>query len=87
VNVGECKPSGMTIDALQTVFKALAYYKPHTRDMVIFVVHKVIHNIQHLAHNLLSIFQMRLNNVVVNETPKFQCKRPTDCDHAIIIKG
>jgi hypothetical protein len=31
--------------------------------------------------------QMRLNDVVVNETPKFQCARPTNLYHTITVKG
>jgi hypothetical protein len=31
--------------------------------------------------------QMRLNDVVVNETPKFQCDSPTNISHTITVKG
>jgi hypothetical protein len=31
--------------------------------------------------------QMRLNDVVVNETPKFQCANPTNLYHTITVKG
>jgi hypothetical protein len=30
---------------------------------------------------------MRLNDVVVNETPKFQCANPTNLSHTITVKG
>jgi hypothetical protein len=31
--------------------------------------------------------QMRLNDVVVNETPKFQFPNPTNLSHTITVKG
>jgi hypothetical protein len=31
--------------------------------------------------------QMRLNDVVVNETPKFQCASPINLSHTITVKG
>jgi hypothetical protein len=31
--------------------------------------------------------QMRLNDVVVNETPRFQCDNPTNISHTITVKG
>jgi hypothetical protein len=31
--------------------------------------------------------QMRLNDVVVNETPTFQCANPTNISHSITVKG
>jgi hypothetical protein len=40
-----------------------------------------------LNHNLLSTIQMRLHDVVVNETPKFQCFKPTNLSHSMIVKG
>jgi hypothetical protein len=71
---------------LQTVSAELAYDRADTGEVVILIVHQAIY-IPHLVHNLLSTFQMILNDTVVNETLKFQCKRPTERDHAIIVKG
>jgi hypothetical protein len=31
--------------------------------------------------------QMRLNDVVVNEMPKFQCSYPANISHIITVKG
>jgi hypothetical protein len=31
--------------------------------------------------------QMRLNDVVVNENPKFQCQEPTELSHTISVRG
>jgi hypothetical protein len=30
---------------------------------------------------------MRENDIIVNECPKFQCIKPTDDDHAILVDG
>jgi hypothetical protein len=30
---------------------------------------------------------MRLHDVVVNETPKFQCLEPTELSHTISVRG
>jgi hypothetical protein len=38
-----------------------------------------------LSHNLLSTMQMRLNYVVVNDTPSFQCFKPTNLSHYIYM--
>jgi hypothetical protein len=40
-----------------------------------------------LSHNLLSTMQMRLHDVIVNETPKFQSLNPKKLSHSISVKG
>jgi hypothetical protein len=40
-----------------------------------------------MPYSLLNPIQMRLNDVVVNETPKFQCANPTNLSHTITVKG
>jgi hypothetical protein len=37
--------------------------------------------------NLLNPMQMRLNDSVMNEIPKFQCVKPTDLLHTNFVKG
>jgi hypothetical protein len=53
---------------------------------VILIVHHAI-NFPHLTHNLLNPMKMRLNDVVVNETPKIQCANPINLSHTITVKG
>jgi hypothetical protein len=53
---------------------------------LIMIVHQAI-NLLHLHHNLLNPIQMRLNDGVVNETPKFQCVNPRNLSHTITVKG
>jgi hypothetical protein len=40
-----------------------------------------------LNHNLISTMQFRLHDVIVNETPKFQCLNPTNLSHSISARG
>jgi hypothetical protein len=75
VNVSEDDPKGPVAMALKTVSAGMAYYVPGSGRFVILIVHQEI-NLLHLLHNLLNPMQMRLNDVVVNETPTFQCASP-----------
>ena len=38
-----------------------------------------------LAHSLISPFQCRVNDVVINDVPKFLTRHPTAEDHAIVV--
>jgi hypothetical protein len=62
---------GSTLDY---VIRQESGVKPHASDPsenVLLIIHQAI-SLPTLDHNLLSIMQMRLHDVVVNETPKFQ---------------
>jgi hypothetical protein len=86
VNVSGYDPKGPVAMALKTVSSGLAYDVPGSGRVVILIVHQAI-NLPYLPHNLLNPMQMRLNDVVVNETPKFQCANPTNLSHTITAKG
>jgi hypothetical protein len=79
-------PSGSTTGSLRTVSAALAYDSPDTGETLILVVHQAIH-LPSLPHNLLSPMQLRLNDVKVNDIPKFLTENPTAYDHAIVTTG
>ena len=70
VSIQGYDPIGSTTDSLRTVSAALAYDSPVTGETLILVVHYAIH-LPYLPHNLFSLMQLRLNNVKVNDTPKF----------------
>jgi hypothetical protein len=53
---------------------------------VLFIVHERIFS-PTLSHNLLSKMQMRLNDVVVNETPTFPYLKPTNLSHSVSARG
>jgi hypothetical protein len=86
VNVSGYDPKGPVATALKNVSAGMAYNMPGSGRDVILIVHQAI-NLTHLPHNLLNPMQMRLNDIVVNETPKFQCASPTNLSHTITFKG
>jgi hypothetical protein len=86
VNVSRYDPKGTVAMTLKTVSAGMAYDVPGSGRVVILILHQAI-NPLHLPHNLLKPMQMRLNDVVVNETPKFQCANPTNISRTITVKG
>jgi hypothetical protein len=78
-------PSAET-KSLSTVSAALGYAVPEMGQNVLLIVHQAI-SIPMLNHNLLCTMQMRLHDVVVNETPKFQSLEPTSLSHTISVRG
>ena len=62
-------PKGPTAKSMKTVSAALAYDDPETGEVLILVLHQAI-SIPHMDNNLLSTFQLRLNDVMVNDVPK-----------------
>ena len=68
------------------VLAALAYDDPIGGETVILRIHQAVH-IPTMTNNLLCPMQMRLNDVVVNDCPKFVHDNPTDQMHAIILKA
>ena len=86
VNVTGYDPNQPVAKALRTVSAALAYYDPVNSKAIILVVHQAIH-IPHLSHNLLSPFQMRLNDVMVNNISRFLTDNPTETTHTLSVPG
>jgi hypothetical protein len=78
-------PEGET-QFLRIVSEALCYTMPQSGNTVLLIVHQSI-LIPDLNHNLLSTMQMRLHDVIVNETPKFQSLNPINLSHSISMKG
>ena len=63
---------------------ALAYDNPSDGNTIILVIHQAI-KIDTLDNNLLCPMQLRLNDVIVNETPRFLCRNVTDHSHSLIM--
>ncbi len=55
-----------------------------TATSVILVVHQAIY-IPDLNHNLLSTMQLRLNDVMANDVPRFLTEKPTPLTHTLVI--
>ena len=68
---------------LRTV-SALAYDDALTGESVILVVHQAIH-IPDLSNNLLLTMQLRLNDVMVNDAPRFLTDKPTQLTYTLVI--
>ncbi len=60
-----------------TVSGTMAYTDLSTGRMLLLLIHQTIH-IPHLYHHLLCPMQYSVNDVTVNETPKFMVSDPTD---------
>jgi hypothetical protein len=63
----------------------MGYIIPENGKTVLLIAHQSIY-IPSLSHNLLSTMQMRLHDVIVNETPKFQSQNPTRQSHSISVR-
>jgi hypothetical protein len=64
---------------------ALAYNDPTTGEVIMLVIHQAIY-IEELTNHLLCPMQLRMNDLSINEEPKFCLANPTDDTHAITIK-
>jgi hypothetical protein len=70
---------------LRIMSAALGYTILETGKMVLLIVHQSMFS-PTLDHNLLSTMQMKLHDVVVNETQKIQCFKPTKPSHTISVR-
>ena len=68
----------------KTVSGVIAYTDPTTGRTLHLVINQAIH-IPHLDHHLLCPMQCRVNDVTVDETPKFLATRPTEQTHALTV--
>jgi hypothetical protein len=84
VTVTGWDPEGET-QSLRIVSAAMGYTIPQAGQTVLLIVHQSILS-PSLNHNLLSTIQMRLRDVIVNETPKFQSLNPTKLSHSISVR-
>jgi hypothetical protein len=67
------------------VSRALAYDDPITGEGFHLVVNQVI-RIPHLDHHLLCPMQCQVNDMTVDNTPKFLARDPTDKTHALTLE-
>jgi hypothetical protein len=64
----------------------MGYTIPESGKTVLLIAHQSIFS-PSLSHNLISTMKMRLHDVIVNETPKFQSLNSTKLSHPIIVGG
>ncbi len=68
----------------QTVSGVVAYDDPVTETLLHLIINQAIH-IPHLDHHLLCPMQCCVNDMTVNNLPKFLAANPTDQTHALTI--
>jgi hypothetical protein len=68
----------------QTVSGVVAYDDPQTRRTPHLIINQAIH-IPHLDHHLLCPMQCCVNDVTINNLPKFLAADPTDQMHALTL--
>ncbi len=68
-----------------TVSGAIACDDPMTGRTLLLVINQAIH-IPHLDHHLLYPMQCRMNDMTVNEMPKFLAPDPPDKMHALTLQ-
>jgi hypothetical protein len=85
VTVTGWDPEGET-KSLRIVSEAMCYTIPQSGNTVLLIVHRIMLS-PTLNHNLLITMQMRLHDVIENETPNFQSLNPTNLSHSISVRG
>jgi hypothetical protein len=85
VTVAGWDPEGET-QSLSIVSAAMGYAIPESWKTVLLIAHQSIFS-PSLSQNFLSTMQMRLHDVIVNETPNFQSLNPTKLSHSISMRG
>ena len=73
-----------TIKKVPIVSAAVAYDDPRSGKVVILIIHQALY-FPEMQRCLLCPMQVRLNDVVVNERPKFLTLHPTELDHALVV--
>ncbi len=68
----------------QTMSGVVAYDDPQTRMTLHLIINQAIH-IPHLDHHLLCPMQCPVNDVIINNLPKFLAADPTDQTHALTL--
>ena len=80
--VGYDKSCGTQHRNLPTVSDALAYDDPSSGVAIMLIVHQAI-SVTTMNNNLLCPMQARMNDVELNDTPKFLTKNPMSKTHVI----
>ncbi len=68
----------------QTVSGVVAYDDPQTGRTLHLIINQAIH-ISHLDHHLLCPIECRVNDLTINNLPKFLVANPTDQTHALTM--
>ena len=69
----------------KTVSAVLEYTHPLTGQNYHLVIHQAI-QIPNLDHHLLCPMQCRVNDIIINDVPRFLMKTPTSDSHSIVAQ-
>ena len=73
-----------SVSKVPIVTAAIAYDDPRTGEVHILLIHQALHFPQ-MENCLLCPMQLRMNDVELNERPKFLTGTPTEKDHALVV--
>ena len=76
VNVTPFSDNVVMIPEVPVVHAAVAYDCPITGNQTILIINNALY-IREMDHNFLPPVMMRLNELLVDERPKFLCSNPT----------
>jgi hypothetical protein len=71
-----------SVSKIPIVTAAVAYDDPKSGKVFVLLIHQALY-FKEMDHCLLCPMQMRLNDVVVNERPKFLTEQPSEDDHVV----
>jgi hypothetical protein len=74
-----------SLGSIPIITAAIAYDNPRSGKVYILVIHQALY-FPDMKRCLLCPMQIKLNDVVLNERPKFLTAHPTDLDHAIVLE-
>jgi hypothetical protein len=75
-----------SVTRVPIVKAAIAYDDPKSGETYLLLIHQSLH-FEEMDHCFVCPMQLRLNDVAINERPKFLTTDRTDNDHAIICEG
>jgi hypothetical protein len=84
VEVGPFLKSLGTVRNVKIVSAAITYDDPDSGHPIILIIHQALYFAE-MEHILLCPMQLRMNQISVNERPKFLTTNPSLHDHSIII--
>jgi hypothetical protein len=85
VNVSGYDPQLGSMKGMPIVSAALAYDDPSNGETIILRIHQAVH-IPTMTNNLLCPMQLRVNDVLVDDCPRFLHPHPTNTTHTIIVQ-
>ena len=86
VNVTPFLKSLGVVKKVPIISAAVAYDDPRSGEVFILIFHQALHFMD-MNHCLICPMQLRLNDVVINEQPKFLLHQPSEKDHAIVAEN